>query len=155
MDIDSLDIPKEPEGFKKLCEETGLALMLGQKVHISLSCYYSVFHKTHGKLTKEQAKEKLDFHLSKVMGVIIKAIKKDAPLDDELFNKILEFKDNRNWLAHDFDQEAVPFLARGEDLGPFIRKMQRISKQACEIMDELHHVGEKLAPVGIQNPCRR
>ena len=155
MDIDSLYIPDEPEQFKELCEKTGLALMLGQKVHVSLCYYYSVFHVQHGKLTKEEAKEKLDFHLSKVMGVIIKAIKKDAPLDDELFNKILEFKDNRNWLAHDFDQEAVPALFRRENLAPFISKIDRIAEQAYEIMRKMDHIGEELTPIKTENPCRR
>lgn len=161
MEMSSLNIPEEPERFKELCEKTGLVLMLGQKVQFALSCYYSVFHKVHGNLTEEKAKEKLKFHLSKPMGVIINSIKQDTPLGDDLFDKIWAFKEERNWLAHDFDQEMNMLRLVNEaddegrvlDLSPWISRIEKIAEQACEIMVELNHVGEKFAPVGIQNPC--
>ena len=155
MDIDSLNIPEEPERFKELCEKTGIALMVGQQVHVALSRYYYVFRVTHGELTKEQAKEKLDFHLSKPMGMVIASIEKEAPLGGDLFSRISEFKDDRNWLAHDFAQEVTPSLAGGEDLGPYICRMEKIAEQAYRIMDEMHRVGEELVPVGIQQQYRR
>ena len=162
MEMSSLNIPEEPERFKELCEKTGLVLMLGQKVQFALSCYYSVFHKINRNLTDEKAKEKLKFHLSKPMGVVINSIKQDAPLGDELFNKVWSFKEERNWLVHDFDQEMnmlrLVNVANDEggtpDLSPWINKIEKIAEQASEIMVELHHVGEKLAPLGIHNPCR-
>ena len=161
MEMSSLNIPEEPERFKELCEKTGLVLMLGQKVQFALSCYYSVFHRIHGNLTDDKAREKLKFHLSKPLGVVINSIKQDAPLGDELFNKVWSFKEERNWLAHDFDQEMNMLRLVNEagdeggtpDLSPWINRIEKIAEQAWEIMVELHHVGEKLAPLGIENPC--
>ena len=163
MEMSSLNIPEEPERFKELCETTGLVLMLGQKVQFALSCYYSVFHKIHGNFTEEKAKEKLEFHLSKPLGVVVDSIEKAAPLGDELFSKVRSFKEERNWLAHDFDQEMNMLRLVNEaddeggtpDLSPWISRIEKIAEQAWDIMTELHHVGEKLVPVGIQNPCRR
>lgn len=163
MEMSSLNIPEEPERFRELCEKTGLALMLGQKVQFALSYYYSVFHKTHGNFTEEKVKEKLEFHLSKPLGVVVDSIEKAAPLGDELFSKVRSFQAERNWLAHDFDQEMNMFRLVNEaddeggtpDLSPWISRLEKISEQACEIIAELVHVGEKLAPIGIQNPCRR
>ena len=154
MNIDSLNIPDEPERFRELCEKIGLALMLGQKVHFALSHYYSVFHVARGTLTEKQAKQKLDEHLSKPMGHVIYSIEKRAPLCPGIFGRILEFKRNRNWLAHDFDQEATPFLVRGERYDHYICKMEGIATQASKITQDLYLIGEELVKVGIQDPLK-
>ncbi len=151
MNPEKLNAPKEPKRFRELCEKVGLALMLGQKVHFALSCYYSVFHVTHGTLSKERAKQKLEKHLSTPMGNVINSINREAPLCPGITKRILEFKDRRNWLAHDFDQEATPFLARGKRFDHYICKMEEIATQACKIMQELHLIGEKLVKVGVQD----
>ena len=124
--------------------------MLGQKVHIALSHYYCVFHVAHGSLSKEQAKQKLDKHLSKPMGNVINSINKEAPLCPGISERISKFRNSRNWLAHDFDQEATPFLARGERYDHYICVMDGIATQAYKIMQDLHVIGEKLVNVGVQ-----
>lgn len=151
MNLNKLNAPEEPKRFRELCEKVGLALMLGQKVHIALSHYYSVFHVAHGTLSNEQAKQKLDEHLSKPMGFVIASIKKTAPLCPGISERISKFKDSRNWLAHDFDQEATPFLARGERHDHYICKMEGIATQAYKFMQDLHLIGEELVEVGFQD----
>lgn len=81
------------------------------------------------------------------MGFIINSIKKDASLKPELFNQIIEFKKQRNWLAHDFDEESTPFLTQGKRFDYYIQKMEKITIHANEIMLKLDQVGEALIPV--------
>ena len=151
MKLDESNIPDEPEHFRELCEKVGLALMLGQKVHFALSHYYSVFHVAHGTLSKEQAKQKLDNHLSTPMGNVINSINTEAPLYPAVSERISEFRNSRNWLAHDFDQEATPFLARGERFYHYICKMEGIATQAYKIMKDLDLIGEELEEVSVQD----
>jgi len=142
-------IPDEPIQFKELCEKVGLALMMGQKVQFALAHYYSVFHIVNSGWSKEKAKEKLSFHLSKPMGEVVNSIKKDAPLCDGLFRRVIEFKIQRNWLAHDFDEESTPFLSQNQKFDYYIEKMEQIAIQATNVMIELNEIGEKLVPLGI------
>ena len=142
-------ISEEPKRFKELCEEVGLALMMGQKVQFALAHYYSVYHIVNNGWNKEKAKDKIRFHLSKPMGVIVNSIEKDAPLSDELRKIIIEFKDQRNWLAHDFDEESTPFLSQDQKFGYYIEKMENIVRHANRVMIELNEIGEKLKPVSI------
>jgi hypothetical protein len=142
-------IPEEPIQFKELCEKVGLALMMGQKVQFALAHYYSVFHIVNSGWSKEKAQERLTFHLSKPMGVVVNSIEKDAPLGNDLFQRVIEFKTQRNWLAHDFDQESTPFLSQNQKIDFYIEKMEQISNQATNLMINLNEIGGKLVPVGI------
>ena len=150
MKIDETNVPEEPGRFSELCEKIGLALMLGQKVQFALSYYYCVFQVTHGHSTKGEAKKQLDSHLCKPMGVVVKSIETNAPLSCDLFSLVLTFKEKRNWLVHDFDQEATPFLARGKSYDYYISEMERIAERACTIMKRLDLVGKDLESVGMQ-----
>lgn len=154
MNLDKFTAPEEPKRFRELCEKVGLALMLGQKVHFALSHYYSVFHMSRGTMSRDQAKQKLDKHLSLSMGIVVNSINTNAPLRPDVSERISEFRKSRNWLAHDFDQEATPFLARGERYDDYICKMERIATQAYEIMQDLHLVGEELIEVGVQDQLK-
>ena len=142
-------IPEEPIQFKELCEKVGLAMMMGQKVQFALSHYYYVFHIVNSGWSKEKAKEKLEFHLSKPMGVVVNSIEKDAFLSKDLFQRVIEFKTQRNWLAHDFDQESTPFLSQNQQFDFYIGKMEQIANQAKNLMIDLNEIGEKLVPLGI------
>jgi hypothetical protein len=138
---------KEPKRFKELCEKVGLALMMGQKLQFALAHYYSVYHAVNSRWDKEKCKMKIDFHLSKPMGVVVNSIKQDAPLKQNLFEEILKFKKLRNWIAHDFDEESTPFLSHGQNFEYYIEKMEKITIHASEIMLNLDEVGEALIPV--------
>ena len=142
-------IHEEPIKFKELCEKVGLALMMGQKVQLALAYYYSVFHMVNSEWSKEKAKEKIIFHLSKPMGVVVNSIEKDAPLDQGLFQRVIEFKAQRNWLAHDFDEESTPFLSRNQKFDFYIEKKEQIATQARNLMIDLNEIGEQLVPLGI------
>jgi hypothetical protein len=142
-------IPEEPIHFKELCEKVGLALMMGQKVQFALAYYYSVFHMVKSGWSKEKAKEKITFHLSKPMGVVVNSIEKDAPLDQGLFLRVKEFKTQRNWLAHDFDEESTPFLSQNQKFDFYIEKMEQIAIHAQNLMVDLNKIGEQLVPLGI------
>lgn len=151
MDIDSLNIPDEPEWFGKLQKEIGLALLMVQQAHVSLCLYYVSYRVHKGKLKKEQAKEKLDSYLSVEMGRIIGNIKDGAPLNDDLSERVSALHKDRNWLAHDISQEINPLLlalheGKKSDINPFIRKLENIAKQACEIVFDLNVIGNELIP---------
>jgi hypothetical protein len=138
---------EELKQFNELCEKVGLALMMGQKLQFALSHYYSVFHIVNSKWSKEKAKEKIQFHLSKTMGTVLSSIEKDAPLDPTIFDEVKKFKEQRNWLAHDFDEESTPFLSQGKRFDHYIAVMENITILAHNIMMKLDEVGEKLIPV--------
>ena len=142
-------IPEEPIQFKELCEKVGLALMMGQKVQFALAHYYSIFHMVKSGWSKEKAKEKAILHLSKPMGVIVNSIEKDAPLDQGLFQRVIEFKTQRNWLAHDFDEESTYFLSQNQKYDFYIGKMEQIAIHAQKLIVDLNEIGEQLAPLGI------
>ncbi len=80
---------EEPSQFKELCENVGLALMMGQKVQFSLAYYYSLYHMVNSGWNKERAKDKIRFHLSKPMGVIVNSIDNDAPLGNEIYEHVI------------------------------------------------------------------
>jgi hypothetical protein len=145
----------KPERFDELCGSVGLALMLGQKVQFALAHYFAVYHSVHEKWNKAKMEEIVDFHLSKPMGVVVAAIKKQAPLEDDLAEKIRAFKELRNWLAHDFDQEATPFLTKGQKVPEYIERMNEVCAKATEVMVMLGEVGEKLIPVRANYSLKR
>ena len=148
MHLDMI-IPEEPEKFKELCEKVGLALMMGQKVQFALAHYYSIYQIVNNGWDKGKAKEKIMFHLSKPMGVVVSSIEKNAPLNDELFRKVIDFKNLRNWLVHDFDEESTPFLSQDQKFDYYIEKMENIAHQANQVMVVLHEIGQNLVPVSI------
>lgn len=146
MDI---DFPPEPEKFRELCERVGLALMMGQKVQYALAYYFSVYHMVNSGWSKKEAMKKVDYHLSKPMGVVVKAIEKSAPLESVLFSQVLEFKERRNWVAHDFDDESTQYIAKGERLDHYIAEMTGIVSLSLKLIKVLNEVGEELVPTGI------
>lgn len=142
-----MEIPPEPEGFRELCERIGLALMLGQKVQYALAGYYGTYMRVRNGWTVDQAKAKLDHHLSTPMGTVVADIERDAPLPDGLWAQVKQFKSCRNWLVHDFDEEATPYLARGERIDHYREEMESIAQFAQAIMYSLDDVGRALAGV--------
>ena len=40
---EDIEIPEIPKGFKQLCQNLGLAILLSQKTHFALAHYYSFF----------------------------------------------------------------------------------------------------------------
>jgi len=141
-------IPEEPLKFRELCEKVGLALMMGQKVQYSLAYFYSVYHQVNSGWSKDKSKESASLYLSKAMGNVVAAIEKDSCLDEELFEKIIQFKKLRNWLAHDFDEESTPYLAVNERFQYYIDKMDSITNQALSLIQDLDQVGNTLVPTG-------
>jgi len=137
-------IPTKPERFEILCHDVGLALLLGQKVQFALTYYFGVHQAVRVGWGKSQVDEKIKRFLSKPMGVIISEIKKQAPLPEELSNKVDKFKEDRNWLVHDFDEESTPYISRGEKIDDYISRMEQIVQDAQEIMFELDKVGDTL-----------
>ncbi len=146
-------IQDEPEQFRELCEKVGLALIIGQKLQFTLAYYYSVFHMVNSKWSKEESKEKIDFHLSKPMGIVVNSLEKEALLEGKLLTKIKEFKTRRNWLAHDFDEESMPFISQGLKFDHYITIMDNIVSDAHEIMKILGDIGEELIPVRNKKKC--
>lgn len=152
MDLDSLDMPVEPERFKEICWKVGIALLMTQQAHVAL-CLYDVSYRVHnGKLKKEQAGEKLYSKLNNknlTMGVIKNNIKKDAPLSDELSERVDLLVDARNWLAHRFEQELSPLFhppleGKEFDVSTLICKLENIAQQASEVVSELYVLGNEL-----------
>ena len=138
---------EEPKRFSELCEKVGLALMMGQKLQFALSHYYSVFHIVNSKWSEDKAKDKIQYHLSKPMGVVVNSIETDAPLDSIIFEEVKMFKEKRNWMAHDFDGESTPFLSQGKRFDHYIAEMENITIQAHNIMLKLDEIGEKIMEI--------
>jgi hypothetical protein len=134
----------KPERFEILCHDIGLALLLGQKVQFSLAYYFCVYHAVYAGWNKGQLDEKVRYFLSKPMGVVVSEIKQKAPLPNGLSNKVDEFKVARNWLVHNFDEEATPYISRGQKIDDYIARMGQISSLAMEIMGELDVIGDGL-----------
>lgn len=142
-------IPEEPKEFRELCEKVGLALIMGQKVQFALAYYYSVYHLVNSGWNSEQVKAKVDFHLSRPMGVVVSAIEKDAPLEASLYDELVQFKAKRNWLVHDFDEESTQYLTQGDKYQHYLKIMDDFINDAETLMVRLHVVGQSLVPVGI------
>jgi hypothetical protein len=140
---------EKPIRFKELCEKVGFALMMGQKVQFALAYYYAVYHMVNSGWSKERANGTTAFHLSRPMGVVVNSIEKDAHLGVGLSQRVIEFKTQRNWLAHDFDQESTPFLSQNQKFDFYIERMEQIANQASSLMLYLNEIGKKLGPVGI------
>ncbi|MGR8931418.1 MAG: hypothetical protein ACU836_12320 [Gammaproteobacteria bacterium] len=140
-------IVEEPIQFKELCEKVGIAFMMGQKVQFALAHYYSVFHMVNSGWSTEKAKEKIKFYLSKPMGVLVDSIEKDGQLDRSLIDQVIEFMEQRNWLAYNFDEESILFLSQNHKLDFYIGKMEKIVFQAENLMVDLDEIGEQLVPI--------
>lgn len=141
-----MSTPQEPDRFRELCEKIGLALLMGQKVQFALAHYYATYQIVKNGMSKEDARKSIETHLSKAMGNVVGSIEKDAPLEHDIFEKVKEFKRRRNWLAHDFDEEATPFLVQGERIPDYIATMEGICNEAYELMQQLDAVGNALVP---------
>ncbi len=137
-------IPPKPERFEILCHDVGLALLLGQKVQFALTYYFCVHQAVRFGWKKSQMDEKVRLFLSKPMGVVISEIKKQAPLPDDLSNKVDKFKADRNWLVHYFDEESTPYISRGEKIDDYICRLEQIVQDAQTIMFELDEIGDAL-----------
>ena len=135
-----------PEQFQELCFKIGLAVIQGQKVQFALAYFYSVSKITQHGWTKEQGQQSIDFHLSKPMGVVVTDIEKQISVDSKILQRIKDFKDLRNWLAHDFDQESTSFLRKGERLADFTLKMDHIINESVGLMQDLDILGEMMCP---------
>jgi hypothetical protein len=138
-----MGIPPEPLGFRDLCERVGLALMLGQKVQYALAGYYATFMSKKNHWTIDQAKKQLEYHLSKPMGIVVADIEKHVPLPEGLWLQVKEFKECRNWLVHEFDEEATPYLARGEHILEYKARMEGMILFATSLMSALDGFGKE------------
>lgn len=143
----TIEIPEQPEGFATLCEMTGLAMMLDQKVQYALAGYFATYSRAKLGATADAAKDRMASHLSKTMGTVIGDIEKHAPLPPEIWEKVKSFQTERNWLVHDFDEEATPHLAAGEKIPDYTARMQSIAQVALELMQLLDGIGKDLAGV--------
>ncbi|SDE14812.1 hypothetical protein [Aquimonas voraii] len=141
-----MDIPPQPEGFSELCERVGLAMMLGQKVQYALAGYFATHSRVRKQVNLEDAKAQMEKHLSKAMGHVIGAIEESDSLPEVVWEKVKAFQDERNWLVHDFDEEATPFLSRGERIPEYLARMEEIARSAVELMELLDAEGSKLVP---------
>jgi len=137
-------IPPKPERFEILCHDIGLALLLGQNVQFALAHYFSVSHAVRAGWNKSQLQQKIRHYLSIPMGAVVSDIKQKAPLPGDLTAKVDEFKASRNWLVHDFDEEATPYIWRGLKIDDYIARMGQIANSAMEIMNELDEIGDEL-----------
>jgi hypothetical protein len=66
--------------------------MMGQKMQFALAHYYSVYHIVNSGWNKEKAKDKIRFHLSRPMGGVVHSKENDAPLGEELYEQVVQFK---------------------------------------------------------------
>ncbi|GMV32130.1 MAG: hypothetical protein AMXMBFR59_42550 [Rhodanobacteraceae bacterium] len=144
-----MDTPPQPKGFSELCERVGLAMMLGQKVQYALAGYFATYSRVHRKVSVEDARAQMEKHLSRTMGHVIAAIQASAPLPDGVWEKVKAFQDERNWLVHHFDEEATPFLSRGERIPEYLTRMESIARSAVELMELLDAEGKNLVPGAI------
>ncbi|MFC1824882.1 hypothetical protein ACFL9T_19410 [Thermodesulfobacteriota bacterium] len=137
-------IPPKPERWEILCHNIGLALLLGQKLQFALAYYLGVHQAVRGGLNENQLDAKVSYFLSKPMGVVVSEIKQKAPLPDFLSKNVDEFKTARNWLVHNFDEEATPHISRGQKIDEYITRMEQITQEAISIMNELDKIGDEL-----------
>jgi hypothetical protein len=141
-----MDIPPQPAGFEALCERVGLAMMLGQKVQYALAGYFATYSRVKHGVDIEAAKARMEKHLSKPMGGVVADIEAGAPLPVATWKKVKDFQGERNWLVHDFDEEATPFLSKGERIAEYSARMEAIAHAALELMTALDAEGNALVP---------
>lgn len=139
-----IDLPPKPARWEELCHDIGLAVLLAQKVQFALAHYFACHQCVRAGWNKVQAQEKIDFFLSKPMGVVWRETKELTPLPDDLTSEIERFKSDRDWLVHKFDEESTRFISRGERIDEYIGRMEAISAQAQDIMLKLDSVGNEL-----------
>ncbi len=137
-------MPPKPARWEELCHDVGLAVLLAQKVQFALVYYYACHLGVRAGWNKSQTREKISYFLSKPMGVVWREVKEQAPLPCSLTAQIEEFKADRDWLVHNFDQESTPFISRGKRIDQYIGRMEAISAQAQDIMLKLDVVGDEL-----------
>lgn len=135
---------KRTEQSKELCEKIGRAILMGQKVQFALAYYYVVFHIVNSQWSKDRAKKRIEYYLSSPMDVIMTSIEDDAPLEKELFQEIIRFKEKRNWLTHEFDEESTFSLIQGKGFELYLKIMDEIIGHANKIMKKLNEVEAKL-----------
>lgn len=127
--------------FDELCRVIGLAILMSQKLQFALA-HYHAFHKmTNMSMSKADAKKLIEKLLSKPLGSVVSAVKKETPLNQSLTEKIEALLKERNWLAHDFDIEATPIIAAGVEFGNLTERMKAISRNTHVVMLELDEVG--------------
>lgn len=137
-------IPPKPARWEELCHEIGLAVLLAQKVQFALAYYFGVHQAVRAAWDKKTTDDKIRFFLSKPMGVVVGQVKKHTPLPDGLSSQVDNFKANRDWLVHGFDEESTPYISRGERIDHYISRMEHIVAQAQEIMLWLDALGDDL-----------
>ena len=142
---------EEPPEFKKLCELIGMAVMFGQKVQFALAYHYATYHAVNSGWDKSKVNSEIKKYLSKPLGSVISAIEKDGALEQDLFEDVDSFRISRNWLAHDFDEEARVYLVNGEKFEHYIEKVNAIAWHGHDLMQKLHRVGEEMCPVATEN----
>jgi hypothetical protein len=136
-----IDEPK----FDELCRLIGLAILMSQKIQFSLA-HYLVYHKMrHAGLSRIESQQLITKLLSKTLGAVISQVRSEAPLEAALTEKLDALLQERNWLAHNFDQEATPIIAAGKDFNNFNERMAGITIAAHDLMVELDQVGKCLA----------
>ena len=134
--------------FDELCRLIGLAVLMGQKVQFALAHYHAYHKMVHSGLPKAEAKAAIVKSLSKTLGGVVTQIKSETPLPPEVGDQLDAFLKERNWLAHDFDNEATPVIAAGKDFTHFLEKMVKITQSAESLMVQLDQIGNALAAKG-------
>lgn len=134
----------KPARWEELCHDIGLALLLAQKVQFALAHYLACHQCVRSGWNKTQAQVKIEYFLSKPMGVVWREVKRQAPLSEKLTSQIDAFKADRDWLVHTFDQESTQFISRGERIDQYIGRMESIAAQAMNVMLQLDSVGNDL-----------
>ena len=142
-----MDPDTPPPRFDELCFKIGLAVIQGQKVQYALAHYFGLFQIVRNKWTKSKAEESITKHLSKPMGVVIDALENESILGSPILQRVKLFKKERNWLAHDFDQESTPYIRNGQRIPEYISRMDSLIGESVGIINELSQLGEVLCPV--------
>jgi hypothetical protein len=142
-----MDAQSPPARFDELCFKIGLAVIQGQKVQFSLAYYFGVYQFKNANWTKEEAKASIDFHLSKPMGVVLDEIKKKTTIDPLILKRAESFRNERNWLAHDFDQESSSSIRVGQRIPEYIDRMDFIIEESIAVMQSFDQLGEQLCPL--------
>ena len=137
-------ISPKPVRWEELCYDIGLAVLLAQKVQFALAHYFACHQAVRAGWNRNRIEEKVRFFLSKPMGVVVGEIKKHTPLPDALSSQVDQFKADRDWLVHSFDEESTLHISRGERFDHYISRMEAISAQAQTIMLALDPIGDDL-----------
>jgi len=141
---ENITIPDVPDGFLNMCQQLGLAILLGQKTQFALAHYFAYFGIVNWGWGKSTVDKSIQKHLSRPMGAVIKDIEKRANLPEDLMVKIKTFRDERNWLVHDFDEESTPFIRESEKVEEFGQRIFEIMGHSIEIDIELGQIGKEL-----------